>query len=173
MSNIIRAIRANVELGDYSFDAYEMPDGERRVGYAGAASVLGYQKNWIGGLAEKGKKQLEAMRGMGYTGLAIEVEVVDEGVSITHANTLSLPDFNKIVGYEALKKKNEKAIVMLLAMSEFGFERTVELAFKGKSLDRILSKIVHYSKWTHEEFMQALLDNREDIANLRLGLGGR
>ena len=111
------------------------------------------------------------MRGMGYTGLAIEGQVWEreQGGGGT-VKTLSVSDFNKIIGYEALKKKNEKAIVMLLAMSEFGFERTIELAFAGKSLERVLSKIVHYSKWTHEEFMQALLDNREDIANLRLGL---
>ena len=30
--NIIRAIRATVDLDDYSFDAYELPDGEKEQG---------------------------------------------------------------------------------------------------------------------------------------------
>lgn len=54
-------------------------------------------------------------------------------------------------------------------MAEYGLEQTIDLAFAGKSLDRVLSKIVHFSQWTHEEFMQALQDNREDVANLIFG----
>lgn len=168
--DIIRAIHANVDLGEYSFDAYELPSGEKRVGYSRVATLLGYSDEWLGRLPKHGKKQLEAMRGMGYSGVPVDVEIENKGINVTQAKTLSVRDFNKVIGYEALIKKNEKAIVILLAMSEAGFERTIEMAFAGVSLKGILDKIVHYSKWTHEEFMQALLDNREDIANLRLGL---
>ena len=54
-------------------------------------------------------------------------------------------------------------------MAEFGFERVIDMAFAGNPMDEILSKIVHFSLWTQEEWEQALLENREDLANLRLG----
>jgi len=110
------------------------------------------------------------MQGMGYTGLPKEVEIWERKQGgASKANTISLRDFNKIVGYEALKKHNERAIILLLAMAEVGFEQALELAFAGKSLDRILSKIKHYTTWTHDELMQAFADNREDANGLILG----
>ena len=174
MSDIIRFIRANVELDDYSFDAYELPNGERRVGFAKVSTILGYEKDWVGALARKGKKQLEAMQEMGYTGLAVEGQIWEreQGGGGT-VKTLSVPDFNKILGYETIEKGNRRAGVLLFAMSEVGIERTIELAFAGKSMERILSKIVHYSRWTPEEFMQVMAENREELSRLRFGLGGK
>lgn len=169
----IKAIRAEVNLGDFSFDAYEMPDGEKRIGFAGAANIFGHAENWLGRLHKSDSKQLKAIQALGYSGLHNEVEVFQRGASSsnygTRANTISVRDFTKLAAFEAIKKKNERAIIILAAMAEFGMERTIELAFAGKSLDRVLSKIVHFSKWTHEEFMQALQDNREDLANLIFG----
>ena len=167
--NIVRAIRAVVNLGNYSFDAYEMPDGEKRVGFAGVSTLLGYEKDWLGRLADRGKKQLKAIQDMGYSGAAKEVEIFTKGVNATRANTITIRDFTKIIGYESLVKKNERAIIISLAMMEFGLEQTINLAFAGKSTDRILSKIKHYTTWTHDELMQAFADNREDANNLRLG----
>ena len=104
-----------------------------------------------------------------------EVEIFQSGSKSantygTRANTVSIRDFTKIAVYEGLKKKNERGIVILAAMAEYGIEQTIELAFTGKSLDRILSKIKHYTTWTHDELMQVLTENREDVAKLRLGL---
>lgn len=170
---MIRAIRVEVNLGEFSFDAYELPDGEKRIGFAGAANVFGHADNWLGRLHKSDSKQLRTIQGMGYSGLHKEVNVFQRGTPSanygTQANTISVRDFTKLAAYEAIKKKNDRAIIILAAMAEFGLERTIELAFAGKSLDRVLAKIVHFSQWTHEDFMQALQENREDIANLILG----
>lgn len=170
----ITALRTTVNLGTFSFDAYELPDGEKRIGFSGAANVFGYSKEWLGRLHGRDSKQLQSLRGMGYSGLSKEIAIFVKGNPAgnysTRANTISVRDFTKLAAYEAIKKKNERAIVILAAMAEFGLEQTIELAFKGKSLDRVLSKIVHFSQWTHEDFMQALEDNREDIANLVFGV---
>lgn len=166
----IKAIRVEVSLGEFSFDAYELPNGEKRIGFAGTANVLGYEKNWLGALPKRSPKQLKDLQAMGYTGLPIEVNVWERSQGGGgKSNTISIRDFTKLAAFEAIKKKNDRAIIILAAMAEYGLEQTIDLAFAGKSLDRILSKIVHFSKWTHEEFMQALQDNREDVANLIFG----
>ena len=168
--NTIRAIRTTVNLGEFSFDAYELPNGERRIGFAGASTVLGYSDNWLGALPKRTPKQLQAMQAMGYTGLPIEVNVWERSQGGGgKSNTISIRDFTKLIGYESLKKKNERAIIISLAMMEFGLEQTIDLAFRNKSLDPILSKIVHFTQWTHEELMEVLAYNREEVANLRLG----
>ena len=169
-TNTIKAIRTEVNLGDFSFDAYEMPNGEKRIGFAGTANVFGHSKEWLGRLHKSDSKQLKAIQALGYSGLHKEVEIFERGTTYTtRANTISVRDFTKLATFEAIKKKNERAIIILAAMAEYGLEQTIERAFAGKSLDRVLSKIVHFSKWTHEEFMQALQDNREDVANLIFG----
>ena len=54
----------------------------------------------------------------------------------------------KLVTYEAIAKRNTKAIVLLAAFAETGREKILEDAFAGRSIDFILEKIVHYSMWT-------------------------
>ena len=172
--NTITALMADVNLGNFSFDAYELPDGEKRVGFAGASNVFGHSKEWLGRLHKNDSKQLKVLQGMGYSGLHKEVSVFVKGNATgnygTRVNTISVHDFTKLAVYEALKKKNERAIIILAAMAEFGIEQVIDMAFQGKSLDRILSKIVHFSQWTYDDFMQALQDNRDDVANLALGI---
>lgn len=167
--NIVRAIHTDVNLEDFSFDAYELPSGEKRVGFAGASNVFGYEKNWLGRLPENGKKQLKGMKAIGYSGLPKEVEIVNEGVNITRANTISIRDFTKIAIYEVKEKGNPRAVVILGAMAETGLEKVIDMAFAKKSLSAILEKITHYTKWTKEEYYQALMDNREDVLGLILG----
>jgi len=44
----IRAERATVEFFDgLSVDGYRMPNGEFRVGLAGASRTLGYEREWL------------------------------------------------------------------------------------------------------------------------------
>ena len=57
----------------------------------------------------------------------------------------------KLVTYEAIAKRNTKVIILLAAFAETGIEKILEDAFAGRSIDFILEKIVHYSKWTYEE----------------------
>jgi hypothetical protein len=70
------------------------------------------------------------------------------------------------MAYEAVVNRNFDAIVLLAAFAEVGVERVIEDAFAGRSIDLILEKIVHYSKWTYEELEQVLAENREDVRSL-------
>lgn len=42
----------------------------------------------------------------------------------------------------------------------------IENAFAGRSIEFILEKIVHYSKWTYEELEEVLQYNREEARAL-------
>ncbi|MBN3943002.1 MAG: hypothetical protein HWQ40_24900 [Nostoc sp. NMS9] len=127
--------------------------------------ALGYSKQWFGTFTKRGSKRLELLQQDGFTGSQVEVTVPREGTKsgASIAKTISVRDFNKLLAYEALKQKNVKAIILLIALSEAGLERVVNDAFNGVSLDWFGEKIVHYSKWTFEELEQVLQYNREEV----------
>jgi hypothetical protein len=54
----------------------------------------------------------------------------------------------------------------LAAFAETGLERILEDAFAGRSIDFILEKIVHYSKWTYKDLEEVLQYNREEVRAL-------
>ncbi len=133
-----------------------------------SSEAVGHSKEWLGRLPKQGAKQLKAMQRDGYTGCQIEVKVPHSegkrGSSI--AKTISLRDFNKLLAYEAIHKKNVKAIILLVALAEAGLERVVNDAFDGVSLEWFGEKIVHYTQWTYEELEEVLAYNRADVRSL-------
>jgi hypothetical protein len=169
MSDIIRAVRTDIVFGDKTVDAYKLQNYhfEKRLGVTGVSEALGHSKEWFHRLPKQGRKQFEAMQNKGFTGCQILVRVGREeesGASI--AKTISLRDFNKVVAYEAIKKRNINAIIFLVALSESGLERVISDAFDGVSLDWFCEKITHYSKWTYEELEEALEYNRDEVKSL-------
>lgn len=133
----------------------------------GASLSLGYSKNWLGRLPKRGVKQFNALQEEGYTGYQKIVLLSHNSVrGSTKAKTISLRDFNKLVAYEALFKKNIKAIILLIAFAEAGIERVVDSAFDGESLDWFMEKIVHYSQWTEAEYFAAIEYNRGEVKAL-------
>lgn len=86
---MIRAIRAIVELDDFSFDAYQMPNGEKRVSTEGAMSLVGHTLERIGFFLLNKK-----LKAYGFSG---------EKVTVNGAvDTLSLRDFSIIALAEAM-----------------------------------------------------------------------
>lgn len=170
MSEIMRAVQTQILFGQTPIDAYKLQNYsfEKRFGVTGISEGLGYSKEWFGRLPKQGIKQFKSLQGDGFTGCQIEVRVPREdfsrGASI--AKTVSVRDFNKIIAYEALKKKNVRAILLLVALSERGLENLISDAFAGVSLDWFAEKVVHYSKWTSEEFENVLQYNREEVKAL-------
>jgi hypothetical protein len=170
MSEIIRAVQTQIFFGQTPIDAYKLQTHtfEKRFGVTGISEGLGYSKEWFGRLPKQGVKQFKSLQEEGFTGCQIEVNVPRQdfksGSSI--AKTVSIRDFNKIIAYEALKKKNIKAILLLVALSERGLESLISDAFNGASLDWFTEKIVHYSMWTHKEFEDVLHYNREEVRAL-------
>jgi hypothetical protein len=170
MSNIIRAVETTIWFGQTSVDAYKLENYkfEKRFGVTGASEALGHSKEWLGRLPKQGAKQLKAMQADGYTGCQIDVRVphVSGKRGSSLAKTLSIRDFNKLIAYEALRKKSVKAIILLIALSEAGLERVINDAFDNVSLDWFTEKIVHYSKWTYEDLEEVLQYNRDDARSL-------
>ena len=170
MNNIIRAVEKTILFGQTSVDAYKLENYkfEKRFGATGVSEALGYSKQWFGTFTKRPSKRLESLHQEGFTGSQIEVSVPHKdgqrGSSI--AKTISIRDFNKLIAYEALKKKSIKAIILLVALSETGLEQLINNAFDGVPLDWFGEKIVHYSKWTYEELEEVLVYNREDARSL-------
>lgn len=170
MSEIIRAVQTQILFGRTPIDAYKLQNYtfEKRFGVTGISTALGYSKEWFGRLPKQGIKQFKSLQADGFTGCQIDVSVPREDFSrgASTAKTVSIRDFNKIIAYEALKKKNVRAIILLVALSERGLENLINDAFSGVSLDWFAEKVVHYSKWTYEEFEEVLEYNREELKAL-------
>lgn len=165
----IRAVTTEINLGESVIDAYMLPNGEKRLGIENTGVVLGYSKRFFFQRTKRESKALKALREMGFSGEQKWVEIIRHGEDRRGsllAKTVSLRDFVKLVTYEAIIKRNTKAIVLLAAFAETGIERILEDAFAGRSIDFVLEKIIHYSQWTYEELEIVLAYNREEVRAL-------
>jgi hypothetical protein len=169
---VIKAVSAEIDLGITALDIYMLPDGEKRLGIEKTGIALGHTERWFYNRTKRRSKWLKGLQSKGFTGAQIEVRVIRQsgegeflrGSSV--AKTISLRDFTKLVAYEAIIGRNLEAIILLAAFAEVGIERTVEDVFAGRSIDFLLEKIVHYTKWTYEELEEVLAYNRADVRSL-------
>ncbi|NET57584.1 MAG: hypothetical protein F6K47_15895 [Symploca sp. SIO2E6] len=146
-----------------------LPSGEKRLGIENTGVALGYSKHFFFKRTKRQSKTLKDLQDMGFSGEQIWVKIIGQGEDkrvSSSAKTVSLRDFVKLVTFEAIKKRNKKAVVLLAAFAEVGLERTIEDAFAGRSIEFIREKIVHYSKWTHEELEKVLAYNRSELREL-------
>lgn len=169
MTEVIKAVKCEIPIGNSVLDAYMLPSGEKRFGIEGVGVALGYTERWFYNRTNRQSKWLKDLQGKGFTGAQTEVSVIRQeaakrGASI--AKTIGIRDFTKLTAYEAIVQKNLEAIVLLAAFAEVGVEKVLEEAFAGRSIDFILDKIVHYSKWTYEELEEVLAYNREEVRAL-------
>ena len=68
MNEVIRAERQTVTFFDgLTVDGYRLPSGEFRVGITGASQTLGYGRNWLGRVLERGGNTVKALQGLGFT----------------------------------------------------------------------------------------------------------
>jgi len=169
--DFIKAVACDIPLGESVLDAYMMPGGEKRFGIEGTGLALGYTDRWFYNRTKRQSKWLRGLSGTGFTGAQVELRVIRQfggktarGSSV--AKTISLRDFIKLVTYEAILQRNLKAIILLAAFAETGLERILDDAFAGRSIEFILEKIIHYSRWTYKEFEEALQYNREEVLAL-------
>lgn len=131
-------------FGKTAIDAYKLENYkfEKRFGATGVSKAFGYSDQWFSTFTRRDSNRLKSLRKDGFTGSQIDVRVLRSG-GASIAKTISVRDFNKIIAYEALKKKNVKAIILLIALSEVGLERLIDNAFNGVSLDWFVEKVVH------------------------------
>lgn len=172
---VIKAVAVELNLGLATLDVYMLPSGEKRLGIEKVGLSLGYTERWFYNRTKRRSKWLKALQDRGFTGAQVEVRAIRQvngefqrGSSV--AKTISLRDFTKLMVLEAMYNRNFDAIVLLAAFAEVGIEKVIEEAFAGRSLDFILEKIVHYSKWTYEELEEVLQYNREEARALYIGV---
>ena len=161
MSDIVRSIRAELNLGDKIIDCYLFPDGEKRIGIGGASIAIGRNKEYLSKSAKKGTKTLNGLWDIGYTGRLEETEIKNDR-GATRSKTISTRDFTKVITWDAVVNKNQSSIVLLAAFAETGLDVIVDKLFDNKSVDFLLEKIVHYTKWTTEDLQDALNANYDD-----------
>lgn len=160
-----RAIQARVVFFEgLEVDGYELPDGEFRVGVSGAGEALGYSRNWLGRVLERGGNTLKALQGLGFTE-KIEKLVTNSG---RPPETISLRDFNRLIVY-AVQDGKKAALALQLALTELSLTDFFNDAFGHPPLS-IEEK--------RERFYQAYAEaispenwremDRQDILNLAL-----
>ena len=131
--NNIRFERANVTFArGLSVDGYMMPDGEFRVGMAGASAILGFANNWLSRTTTRDGKALKALRSLGYRGYIIEGKVKNDRGATT-ASTISLDDFALLILYAATQAKSE-AVALQIAITKMSLNDFFRDAFGRRPL---------------------------------------
>ncbi len=166
----IRAERATVEFFDgLVVDGYRMPDGEFRVGIAGASIVLGYDRNWLGRALDRGGNTLKALQGLGFTEETQKV-VTETNRGDREAQTISLRDFNRLISYAVFDGKRA-ALALQLALTEIALNDFFREAFRMAALTLDEKRQLFYETYARtispEDWRNM---DREDI--LRLALVG-
>lgn len=120
----IKAERATVTFIDgLTVDGYRMPNGEFRVGVAGASEVLGYARNWLGRVLSKGGNTVKTLQGFGFTEKTQKVVTQSIRGGGSEAETISLDDFNRLIVYATSKGKKAALALQLsltkLALNDF------------------------------------------------------
>lgn len=111
---IIRAERQTVRFFDgLEVDGYRMPDGQFRVGLAGASQMLGYGREWFGRVLSRGGNTVKALRDMGFSDNFQKV-ATNSG---RNPETIDLRDFNRLIAY-AVSKGKKAALALQLALTE-------------------------------------------------------
>ena len=159
--SIVRAERVDFQIAPgYFLEFYRLPSGEKRIGKTSAAVVCGFNKNYFNRLHSSTPKQLEALRGKGFTGYSLPVTVAGRGDGIRGASkseTLSLEDFRAFVRFAAFDASKKPAMAIADALMGIAVETIARQAFgeEALTLDEIRDAICKaYAKtvnWLEED----------------------
>jgi hypothetical protein len=167
---ITPAIAAVIPLAESELDVYMLGSQEKRLGIEGIGIALGYTNRWYYDRTSRKSKWLEGLKNKGFKGTPQSLRVVwQDNRDPLIARTIELRDFIKLITYEAIVSKNNRAINLLEAFAEIGLEKVAEDAFAGRSLEFLTDKLVHYSQWTYEESEEVFAYNRAEARSLHFG----
>jgi hypothetical protein len=163
----VRAERATVTFFDgLEVDGYRMPNGEFRVGIAGASTVLGYGREWLGRVLDRGGNTLKTLQGLGFTEETQKV-ATNSG---RPPETISLRDFNRLISYAVFDQK-QAALALQLALTDVALNDFFRDAFGEPPLSidekRVLFYKAYASTISPEDWRQM---DKEDI--LRIAIMG-
>lgn len=121
---ITQAERTTVRFFDgLEIDGYRMPDGEFRVGLAGASRVLGYNSDWLSESLRRNAGTVKALQGLGFSENIQKVLGESNRQNLYQDRTISLDDFGCCIIY-AVQAKKKAAIALnkaftVLSLSDF------------------------------------------------------
>ncbi|AFZ15758.1 hypothetical protein Cri9333_5003 (plasmid) [Crinalium epipsammum PCC 9333] len=125
MEEPIKAERATVEFFDgLTVDGYRMPDGEFRIGLAGASRILGYSDRWLrDAVTGETPRTAKALEGIGFSENIEKVLGQSNQGNQFEDTTINLDDFNCCIIY-GVQAKRKAAIALQksftkLALNDF------------------------------------------------------
>lgn len=98
-------------------DGYRMPNGEFRVGLAGASRVIGYNEDWLGIALKRSARTAKELRGLGFSENIKKVIAQSKQGNFLDDSTISLKDFNRLIAYATFKGK-KAALALQLSLTE-------------------------------------------------------
>ena len=166
----IRAERATVEFFDgLTIDGYRMPNGEFRVGLAGASRTLGYEREWLSDVVSMNSpRTVKALQGLGFTEKTKKVSAQSKQGNPYKDRTISLDDFNCCIIY-AVQNKKKAAIALNKA-----FAKLALIDFFRDAFGEIPLTIQEKRRLFYEEYAKAISPggwmamDREDVLHLAL-----
>lgn len=126
MSESIKATRATVMIGALTIDAFMLPDGSYRMSQTQAAETVG--KDEINARRFLTSKNINAIRGEGYTPDSIEVESLADKRGQTRFNALPLDVVTAYWLYQSTQG-NQQALALVWALLSESLERRFDEAF--------------------------------------------
>jgi hypothetical protein len=126
MSESIKATRATVAIGQLTVDGFMLPDGTYRMSQTQAAETVG--KDEINARRFLTSKNINAIRGEGYTPDSIEVESVSDKRGQTRFNALPLDVVTAYWLYQSTQG-NQQALSLVWALLSESLERRFDNAF--------------------------------------------
>ena len=159
-NNTIKAVRSAVKFAEgLEVDGYMLPDGEFRVGKAGASLVLGYKENFLSRIQSATPKKAKALQAEGFTGYSLPVQIGNQR-GATHSDTLSLDDFESFIFFAASECKKE-AIALQRALVKVGITDWFRLSFGIKELTLEEKRALFYKDYA--KTINWLSEDKEDF----------
>lgn len=170
--NVSRVERATVVFFDgLTVDGYRMPDGEFRIGLAGASRTLGYGRDWLGDvITEESPRTAKALRGLGFSENCEKVTAQSKQGNEYEDTTINLDDFNCCIIY-AVQRKKKAAIALQKSFTKLALNDFFRDAFGEPPLSIAEKRQLFYQTYAASISPEHWLEmDREDI--LRLAMEG-
>jgi len=118
MQEPIRAEHKTVKFFDgLEVEGYRMPNGEFRVGLAGASRVLGYNEDWLNNVLKRSARTAKELRGLGFSDQIQKVIAQSFQGNLLDDSTIGLKDFSRLIAYSTFKGK-KAALALQLSLTE-------------------------------------------------------
>lgn len=172
MEEPIRVERQTVVFFEgLSVDGYRMPNGEFRIGLAGASLVIGYGREWLAdAVNQETPRTAKALSGLGFTEKIEKVTAQSSQGNLFEDRTIGLDDFNCCIIY-AVQNRKKAAIALQKSFTQIALNDFFRDAFGEPPLSIEEKRQLFYETYAASispEEWRAI--DREDI--LRLALAG-